>query len=127
MSAVVLTPTQLVLNTASADIPDATSTAPDGTTSADGLWIPAASQNGCLLYLRIVETGSTTDTVLIKAGDKPPGQTTDLGDLSISLASGDVKSVVVETGRFLQSTGQIQILPGKTSTKVQAWLMPRNA
>lgn len=127
MTAVVLTPTQLVLNTVSADLPDATSTAPDGTTAADGLWIPAASQNGDALYIRIVETGSTTDTVLIKAGDRPPSQRAGLGDLSISLASGDVKSLVIETARFLQDTGQIQILPGKTTTKVQCFLLPKGA
>ena len=121
MAETTLTPTQLVLNTASADIVDG-----DGTlagTLADG-WSVAASGKSMLL-LKFLDDGSGA-TVTVKAGDRPPSHREGLGDLTITLAASDVKYVVVEQARFLRNDGTIHIVSSDAGTEASAFLMPRN-
>lgn len=134
-----LNPTVLALNTASADLADADGTAP--TTAADGIqiYLAAAQRNaiggarnlsGNQLLIKIFEVGSTTDTVVIVAGDNPPASRAGLGNLSISLAADDVKYLVVEASRFVQwdsTNGREYILVtmGNTTTELRAFLLPK--
>lgn len=94
------------------------------TSTTDGFTITLPDQGGERLLISIKETGSTTDTVTIKAGDNPPAVLAGLGDLAIAIASGDEQVVAIETARFKQNDGTIIVIAGKTTTHVGAIVMP---
>lgn len=124
MATTTITPTTLTMNTASADLDDASGTV--AATPADGWSISAAGLSGDRLLLKFV-ADATGDTVVVTAGDKPPGHLVGLGTLSITLAANDVKYVPVEGGRFLQSDGTIVATCTDTGTKCSAFIMPKGA
>lgn len=122
MADVAITPTELAINVASADILDADGVA-IANAAADTFAIAAGGVAGGRLLLKFFD-GSATDTVVIKAGDRPPSQRVDLGDLSITLEADDCKYIVVETGRFLQDDGVIRVTCGVNATECKAFLLP---
>lgn len=129
MSDVAITPVALTMNTMSDDLDDASGTAISNTantfviaTSASG--VAVRDMQGTRLLLKFVADGSG-DTVVIKAGDRPPSQRADLGDLSLVLAASDVRYIAVEAGRFLQDDGSIHATCSDTGTKASAFLLPR--
>ena len=122
MADIAITPTELAINVASADILDA-----DGVTIADAsantFAIAAGGVAGGRLLLKFFDDGSS-DTVVIKSGDRPPSQRVDLGDLSIAMAASDCKYVCVELGRFLQDDGTIRVTCGDDGMECKAFLLP---
>jgi hypothetical protein len=65
------------------------------------------------LLVRIVNTTASTKVATIKAGDNPPATAAGQGDLAVSLTAGDstptVKTVVLESARFIQDDGTLNI------------------
>lgn len=120
MAATVLTPVELAVNVASADL--GTGTAESSTT--DGYTVTLASAGSERLLLYIIETAAASATVTIKAGDNPPSVLASLGDLVVNLAASDVKVLAVESARFKQDDGTIKIIASATTTHVIAIVMP---
>ena len=122
MADVAVTPTVLVINTASADILDADGVA-IANASANTFAIAAGGAAGSHLLLKFFDDGSS-DTVVILAGDRPPSQRVDLGNLSITMAASDARYIVIETGRFLQDDGTIRVTCGDDGMECKAFTLP---
>jgi hypothetical protein len=86
-------------------------TTPAGTTinTTNGAVITAAGGTERLL-IRITNTNGTNRVATINAGDNPPAVRASMGALAITVpaTTGDV-SVVVESARFLQADGTIEV------------------
>ena len=127
MSVTTVTVTKLAINTASADLDDASGVV--ATTPADG-WSITPAANGLVpadpsrLLLKFVADASG-DTVTIKAGARPPSELADLGDLAITLAASDVKYIWLEYGRFAKADGSILAVCTDAGTKVNAFQLNR--
>ena len=117
-----VTPTTLVINAVSADILDAGGTSIN-TAATDVFAIAAGGLAGGRLLLKFLVNGSG-DTITIKAGDRPPSQRVDLGDLDIVLAANDVRYICVELGRFLQDNGTIRATCTDDGTTCKAFILP---
>ncbi len=84
------------------------------------------------VMLRIYNSDASTRIATIKAGDQYPagsaGPEALLGDLAISLATTVVTVVVVESARFLQSDGTIDIdLAASFAGTIEAFKLPRQS
>lgn len=121
MADIAVTPTELAINVASADILDADGVAIAAT--ANYFAIAAGGKAGNHLLLKFFDDGSSC-TVTILAGDRPPSQRVDLGNLEIALAANDCKYVVIETGRFLQDDGTIRASADDTGLECKAFILP---
>ena len=69
-------------------------------------------------------------TVEILAGTTPPAFLGSLGDLTIELSQNDIAYVVLDSARFMQADGDIDIkstpATGKNQTlKITAWELPK--
>jgi hypothetical protein len=122
MATTAITPTDLVMNTVSADILDGDGTV--ATTPADGWVIAANGDNGDRLLLKFLADASG-DTVTILAGDRPPSSRAGLGNLAIVLAASDVRYITVEAARFLQDDGSIHATCVDAGTSCYAFRMPK--
>ena len=105
-------------------------TNPAGTAinTTNGAVINGAKDTSRLL-IRITNTNGSDRVATIKAGDNPPAVRKGLGDLAITVpaTSGD-KIVVVESARFLQDDGSIQIDFGASMAGVvSAVRLPKGA
>ncbi len=120
MSNIAITPVALALNTASADLNDASGTA-IADAAANTFVIAAGGRNADRLILKFVDDG-TGDTVVIVAGDRPPSALAGLGNLSITMAASDVKYICVEAARFLQDDGTIHAICGDNGMKCAAFI-----
>jgi hypothetical protein len=97
-------------------------------TAADGWEIspPSGQTFDERLVLRFVVT--TAATFVCKGGDRYPAQRTDLGDLSITMATNDVRMISIETSRFLQNDGKIIVTSTNAATdRLQAYMLPKAA
>jgi hypothetical protein len=122
-----ITPVQLVRDTASADLPDASGTSIAA--GVDGFNILATVGYARNVVVRVTEAGATAGTVTFTAGAKPPSIRAGLGDLVVSFAASDVKMISLEQGRFLQADGTIDGVCGGTSVddfKMAVFLLPRD-
>lgn len=127
MATTAIVPETLVMNTRSADLPDAGNGSDNGivaTTPADGWVIAAGGHNGDRLLLKFLADG-TGDTVTIKAGDRPPSSRAGMGDLTVTLAASDVRYIAVEAARFLQSDGTILAVCVDSGTSCAAFILPK--
>ena len=122
MADVAVTPTALVTNTVSADILDADGVA-IASASANVFAIAAGGLAGGRLLLTFFDDGSS-DTVVILAGDRPPSQRVDLGNLSITMAASDCRYIVIEAARFLQDDGTIRVTCGDDGMECKAFTLP---
>ena len=122
MADVAVTPVTLAINVVGADILDAGGTGISDA-SANVFAIAAGGVGGGRLLLKFLVDG-TGDTITILAGDRPPSQRVNLGDLDIVLAANDVRQIVVETGRFLQDDGTIRATCTDDGTTCHATLLP---
>lgn len=122
MADTAVTPTTLAIDVASADILDAGGTA-IGTASTDTFAIAAGGEAGRHIVLKFLVDASG-DTITIKAGDRPPSQRVDLGDLTITMAANDVRYIVIETARFLQDDGTIRVDCTDDGTTCKAFILP---
>jgi hypothetical protein len=121
----------LTLNTRSADLPfiagGGSANAIVATSAADG-WIvspPSGLQFDERLVIILGSDGSG-GTVTFKAGDRYPAQRADLGDLVITLAADDGRVVHIETSRFLQNDGTINVIPSTTGLVITAVVLSRS-
>lgn len=132
MADVAITPTTLVLNTASADILDTDGVA---LASTDNEFVIAAGGlGGDRLLLKFWDDGSGC-TVTFVQGDRPPSQRAELGatgtdmptGLDITLAANDVRYIVVEASRFLHDDGKIRVTGTDTGLECKAFILPKVA
>ena len=94
-------------------------------TAADGWAIspPAGLQFDERLVLRFSVT--TAATFVVKAGDRYPAQRTDLGDLSITMATNDSRMIAIETARFMKNDGTIVVTATQTTDWLAAFMLPK--
>ena len=120
-----------VLNTRSADLPfiagGGSANAIVATSATDG-WVispPSGKEFANDRLVIILGSDGTGGTVTFKAGDRYPAQRADLGDLVITLAANDGRVVSVETSRFLQNDGTINVIPSTTGLVITAVCVPK--
>lgn len=77
------------------------------TIATDGGYIDSSDTQG--LLLRIVQTFAGAKVITAVAGDNPPALCAGQGDLDVSMAQNDVSFVALESARFAQSDGKINI------------------
>ena len=125
MATTAITAERLTLNTRSADLdPVNGGGSLNGivaTTPTDG-WVisaPTGSMFGTTLRLTLGADASG-DTVTIVAGDRYPAQRVDLGNMTVTLAASDVRYIEIETSRFLQNDGTIQVTATDAGTTLTA-------
>lgn len=122
---------QLVVNVASADLPDAGGGSGNGivaTTPTDG-WVispPSGVQFDERLLLRLTVDASG-DTFTIVAGDRPPAQRAGLGNMTVVLAASDTKFIAIETSRFMQNDGTILVTCVDAGSALTALMLPKAA
>lgn len=122
----------LTLNTYSADLPfiagGGTGNGKVATAAADG-WVvsPPSSSTFDERLVFILGSDGTGGTVTFKGGDRYPAQRADLGDLIITLAANDGRVVAVETSRFLQNDGTINVIPSTTGLVITVVMLPKAA
>lgn len=76
---------------------------------SNGMYIPAVP-SGKRLLVRLTNTDDDTGlTVTFKAGAYPPALASGQGDLAITVAFGTTQFVELESGRFLQKDGTINV------------------
>lgn len=94
--------TVLVANTRGADLVGG------GTAITTGQTFSLAASNRTDNFMVVLEeTSGSTATVVFDAGAYPPSMRSGLGSLSIALAANDLRVLMLEGGRFIQSTGLI--------------------
>ncbi len=119
------------MNTRSADLPfiagGGTANAIVATAAADG-WIVSPPSGVAFDERLVVILGSdgTGGTVTFKAGDRYPAQRADLGDLVITLAANDGRVIQIETSRFLQNDGTINVIPSTTGLVISVVVLAKN-
>ncbi len=129
MATTAITCELLTLNTRSSDFPfiagGGTGNAKVATSATDG-WIVSPPSGLQFDYRLVFILGSdgTGGTVTFKAGDRYPAQRADLGDLVITLAANDGRVVSVETSRFLQDDGTINVIPSTTGLVITVVMLP---
>ena len=117
------------LNTRSSDFPfiagGGSGNAIVATSATDG-WVvsPASGRQFDNTTCFILGSDGTGGTVTFKAGDRVPGQLSDLGDLVITLAANDGRVVSITTSRFMQSDGTINVIPSTTGLVITAVMAP---
>ena len=132
MAAIALTAQLLTLNTRGSDQPDAGSGEGAGgngivATDSNG-WVvspPSGYQFDERTIFRMTVT--TAATITFKAGDRYPAQRADLGDLAITMATNDSRMIAVETGRFLQDDGTINVTCTQSTDALGCWVLPKAA
>lgn len=107
---VAITMTDLAVNTRSGDlVGSGTSVTAGQTFSID----TNGRTEGILLILE--EQNSGAATVTFDAGDDPPSKREGLGSLDIALAQADLRSLILEGGRFIQN-GPGNLITGSVAT-----------
>lgn len=125
MATTAITCELLTVNTRSSDFPfiagGGSGNAKVATSAADG-WVvsPPSGLQFDERLIFILGSDGTGGTVTFKAGDRYPAQRADLGDLIITLAADDGRVVHVETSRFLQNDGTINVIPSTTGLVITA-------
>ena len=121
----------LVLNTRSSDLAGVGGGSGNGivaTAVADG-WVvspPSGQQFDERLFF-VLYSDATGDTFTFKAGDRYPAQRADLGDMTVVLAALDERHIVIETSRFLQNDGTINVTSLDIGSALTALMMPKSA
>jgi hypothetical protein len=91
-------------------------------TGTDPVTIPitiAGDTHKVLLEVTNVALAADTMTVKVLAGDNPPALRAGLGDLEFTVAQNAVKYLVLESMRFRQDDGKINITVTPAATKSQ--------
>jgi len=123
-----ITLNSLAVDTAKSDC--AESVLDDGTAAVTLPLTVAGDTHNVLLKFENNASGADKMTVKILAGTTPPAFLGGLGDLSIELSKNDIVYVVLDSARFMQADGDIDIkstpAEGKTQTlKITAWELPK--
>lgn len=91
---------------------------------------PAGDTHNIVLEFTNNAAAADTGTITVLAGDEPPAMEAGLGDLSFTLAQNAVKYLVIDSARFMQSDGKINVTftpaTGKAQTfTVRAYKLPK--
>ena len=124
MADVAITPTPLVVEVFSADILDAGGVAISDASANEFVIAAPTGVRDTLLLLKFLVDASG-DTIVVKAGDRPPSQRTGLGDLSQIMAASDVRYVIVDPSIHLQDDGTIRVTCGDDGTTCKAFTIPK--
>lgn len=90
--------------------------------------VVAAAAKSRNLVLVVKNTYAGSKALTVKAGVKPVAGRSDLGDLTITLAQNAVQYVVLESARFRQKDGTINIDVAASMTgTIEAYSMPVDA
>ena len=119
MATTAISSNALALNTRSGDLVALGTVAG---TPADGWVITPGTKVRALLL--VFEADGTGDTVTITAGDNPPSLLANAGALSVVLAASDVRAIIIETARFMQSDGTIVATCVDAGTRCYAYKLP---
>lgn len=132
MATTAITAELLTINTRSADLPfiagGGSGNGKVATSATDG-WVvsPPSGEQFDERTVFILGSDGSGGTVTFKAGDRYPAQRVDLGDLVITLAADDGRVVSVETSRFLQNDGTINVIPSTTGLVITVVVLPKAA
>ena len=121
MAVTAVTPVDLALDVASADLPDAGMTSI--ATGADGGSIDLSSFQGRPVIIKF--ENSTGGDFTITAGDRPPSQRSGLGTLVIAMSAADVKYITLEISRFLQDDQKILFICADNDGSCSVFVLPR--
>jgi len=125
MTLVTVTPVVLVLNTVSADLPDAGMTAI--THATDGCTISDLSGYHATQVLIKLED-SAGATVTFQEGDNPPAIRSGAGAaFTVTLTANQVKYIVIELARFMQNDGTVHFATATTTSSCTCFILPRGA
>jgi len=80
---------------------------------------PDGDTHRLLLEVTNIALAADTMSVSVLAGDNPPASQAEKGDLTFTVAQDAVKYVVLESARFIQSDGKINVKVTPASTKAQ--------
>lgn len=95
---VAVTATTLTYDTLSGDLVGS------GTAITTGQTVSLAVANDSFRYMLVMEeTGSSTASVVFDAGATPPSMRAGLGTLTVTFSANDLRVLVFEGGRFIQS------------------------
>lgn len=130
MATTAITTELLTVNTRSADLPfiagSGSGNAKVATSATDGFVVsPPSGQQFDERLLFILGSDGAGGTFTFKAGDRYPAQRVDLGDLVITLDADDGRVVSIETSRFLQNDGTINVIPSTTGLVITVVLLPK--
>ena len=123
MADVVITPVAQAINTRSADLVGAGTAITDAAANVFSIAAGGRPPDRITLYF---EADATGDTVTILAGDRPPAQRAGLGNITVVLAASDLRSVTVESARFVQDDGTIRATCTDDGTRCYATLTTRD-
>jgi hypothetical protein len=124
MTLVTITPTVLVLGTASASLIDANMTAI--TSATDGCTISNLSAyHGNQVLLKLED--SVGCTVTFTTGDNPPAVRAGLAAPTVTIGANEVKFIVMELARIMQDDGTIHFVTGTTTSSCVCFILPRGA
>lgn len=117
---VAVTLTDLTANTRSADLVGGGASV----TAAQTFSLAVRNKTEQIIIV-MEEQGGGAATVTFDAGDEPPSMRAGLGSLEIALATSDLRVIVLEGGRFIQSDGLITGTVGSNTVKLLAFRIPR--
>lgn len=119
MADVTLTATAVTLATRTSDLVGSGTSVTAGQTFAIAI---ADSMDKYIFVLEEQNSGSAT--VTFDAGDLPPAHRTGLGSLAIALAQADLRGVVIEGQRHLQSDGTVTGSVATNTVKITVLKLP---
>lgn len=91
---------------------------------ANGLTLTGFPENN---LIRITNTDDDTGlTVTFLAGDNPPALAAGQGDLAVTVAFGTTRFLSLESGRFLQSDGSVNVDVTVNTGKLTVFQVPRH-
>lgn len=100
-------------------------------TASDGTAIDTSNghviENGgytSRMVIRVNNTGTVAGTVTVKAGANPPALLKDLGDTTIAVDASAESYIVLESARYAQSDGDINIDIAGLSGSIYAYELP---
>ncbi|MGE3835252.1 MAG: hypothetical protein AB7H43_10745 [Acidimicrobiia bacterium] len=130
MARTAVTVTAMTPNTVAAFVAGTTGTTIDAT-NHHVITPPAGCPVEELLVI-VTNTTASTKAATVKAGDNPPAFEAGQGDLAISLTDGSTTpqsgAVVLQSGRFVQDDGTINIdIAASMTGKITCFRIPRTA
>lgn len=120
MADVTVTPVTMTEGTKSADLVGAGSAVTDAQTFA----IAGGNVTHDLMIF-MEEGGSGSATVTFDAGDNPPATRAGLGARAITLATSDLRAIVLESARHTQSDGTILGSVATQTVRIYALRIPK--
>lgn len=126
MAKTAVTPTQLVLDTVSADLIGtggvSAATTSDGWAIAAPVESPGSHDQAIIIRFW---NDATAATVTVNSGDNPPAARAGLGDYTFALPANDVLYLVADPSRFRQDDGTMNCIASDDAVELAAMAIPR--